>query len=270
MSHRKAPLLLVATLLVFGLAGRLGHAQDSEASQGIQRFMEYCAGCHGADAKGGAKAPALISPSKPLTRSNAELFRIVRDGTRNGMPAFAQIGNANIRAILQFLRSFENNSVLKSAPAEAAVTGDPESGRALYFGKARCSQCHLMQGKGGFIASSLTNYARNRGADEILKAITTPDTALAPSSQVVIVTTQSGQVLTGVLRNEDNFNLELQSEDGRYHFLDRSAVKDVRYTEHSLMPRDYANGLSPRELNDIVSFLIVASRNPLPQKLASP
>lgn len=270
MPDRTTPLLLVAMVIVFGLADRVGRAQDSQATQGIQRFMEYCAGCHGADAKGGAKAPALISSAKPLSRSDAELYRIVRDGTRGGMPAFAQIGDANIRAILHFLRSFENNTASKSAQAEAAVAGDPELGRALYFGKAHCFQCHLMQGKGGFIASSLTNYGRNRGADEILKAITTPDTALAPSSQVVIVTTQSGQVLTGVLRNEDNFNLELQSEDGRYHFLDRSAVKDVRYTEHSLMPRDYANGLSPRELNDIVSFLIVASRNPLPQKLASP
>lgn len=269
MARRTALLLLVAMLLVFELAVRVAHAQNSESSQGIQRFMEYCAGCHGADAKGGAKAPPLISPSKPLGRSDAELFRVVRNGTTGGMPAFAQIGDANIRAILQFLRSFESNGTSKSASAEAAVTGDSELGRASYFGKARCSQCHMVQGKGGFIASSLTNYARNHGEDEILKAITTPDTALAPSSQVVTVTTQSGQVLTGVLRNEDNFNLELQSEDGRYHFLDRTAVKDVHYTGHYLMPRDYANRLSPKELNDIVSFLIVASRNRLPEKLGS-
>lgn len=269
MAHRTAPLLVFATLLVFGFMVRDGHAQGSEASQGVQRFVEYCAGCHGADAKGGDKAPPLISAANPLNRSDAELFRIVRDGTNGGMPPFAQIGDANIRAVLQFLRKLENNTASKSVSVEVAVTGDADLGRALYFGKAQCSQCHLMQGNGGFIASSLTNYGRNRAADEILKAITSPDTPLAAASQVVTVTTSTGQELTGVLRNEDNFNLEVQSEDGRFHFLARSEVTDVHYTEHSLMPRDYATRLSPKELDDLVGFLIVSSRNPQPEKSGS-
>lgn len=269
MAHRTVLLLLFAALLVFGFIARDGHAQGSEASLGAQRFMEYCAGCHGADAKGGDKAPPLISAASPVERSDSELFRIVRDGTKRGMPPFAQIGDANIRAVVQFLRNLEHNTASKSVSAEVAVKGDADLGRALYFGKAQCSQCHSMQGKGGFIASSLTNYGRNHAADEILKAITTPDTPLAPSSQVVTVTTSSGQKLTGVLRNEDNFNLELQSEDGRYHFLARSDVKDVHYTQHSLMPRDYATRLSPKELDDLVTFLIVSSKTPRPEKVES-
>ncbi len=269
MAHRNARSLLFTTLVVFGFMDRDGHAQEGEAGQGVQRFMEYCAGCHGADAKGGDKAPSLISAAGPLNRSDSEIFRIVRDGTKGGMPSFAQIGDANIRTLVQFLRRLENNTASKSASAEVTVTGDADLGRALYFGKGQCSECHLMQGKGGFIASSLTNYGRNRAADEILKAITTPDSPLEPSAQVVTVTTSTGQRLTGVLRNEDNFNLELQSEDGRYHFLARSDLKDVHYTEHSLMPRDYATRLSPKELNDIVSFLVVSSRNPHPEKVGS-
>lgn len=258
-------LLLLAALLVFGFIApdANAQAQGNDAGQDAQRFVEYCAGCHGADAKGGDKAPALISASN-ANRSDSDLFRIVRDGTQGGMPSFAQIGDENIRAVLQFLKVLEGNTLSESGSAETAVTGDVDAGRALYFGKAQCSECHLMQGKGGFIARGLTNYGRNRAPDQILKAITTPDTPLEPSSQVVTVTTKTGRKLTGVLRNEDNFNLDLQSEDGRYHFLARSEVTDVRYTEHSLMPRDYGTRLSPKELNDIVSFLIVAARNPRP------
>jgi len=254
-------------MLVFTVLG--GQAQENEDIRGVQRFMEYCAGCHGADAKGGDKAPSLLSATGPLNRSDSELFRIVHDGTQGGMPPFAQIGDANIRAVLQFLRQLETNASSKSVSAEATVAGDPDSGRALYFGKARCSECHLVQGKGGFIAGNLTNYGRNRTADEILKAITTPDSPLAPASQVVTVTASTGQKLTGILRNEDNFNLELQSEDGRFHFLARSAVTNVHYTERSLMPRDYATKLSSNELNDIVSFLIVSSKIPRTDKAGS-
>jgi len=269
MAPRISALLLGSTLLVFGFAARDLHAQGDEARQGAQRFIEYCAGCHGADAQGGDKAPPLLSTSSIPRLSDAELFRIVHDGTNGGMPPFAQIGDANIRAILQFLKNLAGYTSAKSVSTDVAVPGDPDSGRALYFGKARCSQCHLMQGKGGFIAGNLTNYARNRTADDIVKAITTPDTPLAPASQVVILTTGSGQKLTGVLRNEDNFSLELQTEDGRFHFLDRSAVTDVHYTERSLMPRDYAAKLSPKELADLVSFLLVSGRTPQPEKPAA-
>src|SRR5579863_2908210 len=198
MAQRTALLFLFATLLVFGLMVRDGHAQASAAGQGVQRYMEYCAGCHGADAKGGDKAPSLVSAASPL--SDSELFRIVRDGTTGGMPSFAQIGDANIKAVVQVLRVLATNGPAKSASPETPVTGNAQSGRALYFGKAQCSRCHSMQGKGGFIANNLTNYGRNRAADEILKAITTPDTPLALSSQVVTVTTSTGQKLTGVLR----------------------------------------------------------------------
>lgn len=265
--HRIGDLLLLGTLLIFGFTVKHAKAQTSDTGPGAQRFMEYCAGCHGADGKGGDKAPPLISPSGLVNRSESDLFRIVHDGTRRGMPPFAQIGDANIRAVLEFLKTLEPNAGSESASAQTPVAGDVDAGRALYFGKAQCSQCHLMQGKGGFIAGSLTNYGRNRTADEILQAITTPDSPLVPSSQLVTVTTKAGQKLTGVLRNEDNFNLDLQSEDGRYHLLARSDVADVRYTEHSLMPRDYGTRLSPKELNDIVSFLIVASRTPRTNKV---
>jgi hypothetical protein len=73
------------------------------------------------------------------------------------------------------------------------------------------------------------------------------------------VITKTGLKLTGVLRYEDNFSLALQMEDGRYHLLARSDLTDVHYTDHSLMPRDYGTRLTSKELNDLVSFLIVAS-----------
>ena len=255
-------LLMLGTLFFSGYAFVSVQAQKSEAGPGAQRFMEYCAGCHGADGRGGDKAPSLVAPSITAKHSDSELFRIVHDGTRGGMPPFAQIGEANISAVLQYVRRLSGNVAETAAPEEAAVTGDVDAGRALYFGKAQCSDCHLMQGKGGFIARNLTNYGRNRAMDAILEAVTNPDNPLVASSQVVIVTTNLGKKITGVLRNEDAFTLELQTEDGRFHLLARSDITDVHYTEHSLMPRDYGKRLTSKELNDIVSFLITESRSP--------
>lgn len=262
--RRPELLFIVGTIFIAGCASLTVEAQRSDTGTGAQRFMEYCAGCHGADARGGTKAPSLINPPHAARRSDSELFRIVHDGTRGGMPPFAQIGDTNIAAILQYVRRLAGSSPSTESSAETPVTGDVDAGRALYFGKGQCSNCHLMRGKGGFIARNLTNYGRTHGSTAILEAITDPDTPLVPSSQVVVVTTSTGQKITGVLRNEDAFTVELQTEDGRFHSLARNDVSDVRYTGQSLMPRDYGKRLTSQELNDIISFLIAESRTQSP------
>lgn len=270
MCPRRAQILFILGTMLFSryAMGKV-QAQRGNANPGAQRFMEYCAGCHGADGRGGEKAPSLVAPSNTASRSDSDLIQIVRDGTKGGMPPFAQIGDANIAAVVQFVRWLAGSAGSAGTPAEKAVTGDVDAGRALYFGKAQCSKCHLMRGKGGFMARNLTNYGRTRTADAILQSITNPDNPLVPSSQLVIVTSKTGQRITAVLRNEDAFTLALQTEDGRYHLLARSGVADVHYTERSLMPRDYTTRLSSKELNDIVGFLIVESKSPRPAAATS-
>lgn len=261
MSGRRVARLIFCTMFVVVGALWKAHGQRNDPIESSERFMEYCAGCHGDDAKGGSKVISLATTLSVMTHSDAELTRIVHDGTMEGMPPFAQIGEANIRAVVRYLRIIEGKPAPTSTPRETPVTGEVSAGRALYFGKALCSRCHMIKGHGGFIALDLTTYGRSRPADSILQAITTPDTPLAPSSRVVSVITKTGLNLTGVLRYEDNFSVALQMEDGRYHLLARSDLTDVHYTDHSLMPRDYGTRLTSKELNDLVSFLIVASRS---------
>ena len=119
----------------------------------------------------------------------------------------------------------------------------------------------MMQGRGGFIAAGLTNYGRNRMPEGIAHAITNPDDPLVRSSRVVNVTTRARQRITGVLRNEDAFAVDVQTQDGRFHMLLRSDLAEIQYTDHSLMPRDYATQLTSKELNDIVRFLVIAARD---------
>jgi cytochrome c oxidase cbb3-type subunit 3 len=260
--HRAGAVVVVCTICLFGGAFAHLHAQsDNHPIRGAERFIEYCAGCHGVDGKGGDKAASLTTNQSARNRSDEELFRIVRDGTTEGMPPFGQIGDANIAAVVRYLRMLQDEAANGSAPA--AITGDVNAGRALYFGKAQCSDCHMIGGKGGFIASDLTVYGRNRSPEAIRNAIVTTDNPLVLSSRVVSVSTRGGQKLTGVLRNEDNFDIAIQTEDGRYHLLARTDLPDVHYTDHSLMPRDYGTKLSSEDLNDIAAFLYVSSRKAL-------
>jgi cytochrome c oxidase cbb3-type subunit III len=257
-AHRRINLLGFSTLLLFATMPMLGQEQSNGADTGAQQFSRNCAGCHGADGRGGDKAPTIATMPSVVALSDADLIKIVHDGTQAGMPAFPQLGDAGIRAVVDYLRILQGQTS-SNAPA-TAVVGESNSGRSLFFGKAQCSDCHMVGGAGGFIASELTTYGQSRNEDAIIKAIVTPDSPLVPAARLVEVRTKSGQKLSGVVRSEDNFNLELQTRDGRYHFLARSTLADVQYADHSLMPHDYGTRLTPAELNDIASYLIVTGK----------
>ena len=251
----RAQVPIFYALLLFAWTVVMARAQRSGETEGEQQFVSTCAVCHGSDGSG-AKAPSIIGPNI-ASLSDSELLRVVHNGTAAGMPSFAQLGDARIAAVVRYLRILQGQG---NAGATAVVTGDAAAGRVLYFGRAQCSNCHMIAGHGGFIASDLTMYGRSHPPQAIVQAIVDPDKNLAPQSRAVEVRTKVGQTLTGVARYEDNFNFVLQTEDGRYHFFARSGLADVKYADHSLMPRDYGTRLTPADLNNLASFLIDTSR----------
>jgi cytochrome c oxidase cbb3-type subunit III len=69
-------------------------------------------------------------------------------------------------------------------------------------------------------------------------------------------TTRSGEKYVGMIRNEDNFSVQLQTLDGTFHFVQKSDLETLQYNSGTLMPTDHASTLSPSELNDVVSYLM--------------
>ena len=90
--------------------------QRNGANQGVQQFATNCkAGCHGADGKGGDKAQAIATMPNVVAMSDADLIKIVHDGTAAGMPPFAQLGDPAIAAVVSYLRTLQ----AQDAPAGA-------------------------------------------------------------------------------------------------------------------------------------------------------
>jgi putative heme-binding domain-containing protein len=118
----------------------------------------------------------------------------------------------------------------------------------------------MVSGAGGFIGSDLSVYARGKGAADIRAAIVNPAGKLLERGRVVTATTPDGQVLTGIVRNEDNFSLQLQTKDGAFHFLEKSSLRDLEHRPESLMPSDYGTRLNAQDINDLISYLIIAAR----------
>ena len=229
-----------------------GAAQSERSiADGRQAFENRCAACHGIDGRGGERAPDIATSAKTQRRSDSALAQIINNGVPSaGMPAFSTLDGSTTGALVRYLR------FLQGKTGSAALPGNPQNGKAIFFGRARCSECHLAAGAGGFIASDLSSYGRARPVEEIRDAIAKPGQPSNASRGTVTIATRTGQTLTGVLRNEDNFSLQLQSLDGAFHLLMKSDVASMRRDWNSLMPADYGSKLSAGELNDLVSFLM--------------
>jgi len=229
-------------------------ATAARQGEGKATFSNVCASCHGLDGRGGERGPDIVSQPDVMRKTGAELVRILREGkTVAGMPSFAALGAARLSALVDYLRTLQGQG------RDAKLPGNPERGKALFFGAAHCSTCHLVGGRGGFFASDLSSYAARIGAEDVRRAIVEPNRDLDPRRGLITVTLADSTTLTGLMRNQDNFSLQLQTADGAFHLLNTSDIRTTKYEGKSAMPPDYGSTLSKEELNDLVSFLLRSS-----------
>ncbi len=265
-SLRALTFLALATSLCSGYWSAFAQTPSpasKTASSGSPRLVEAsktfaatCAGCHGLDGRGAERGPNIASRQEVLRRSDAELLGILQKGIpAAGMPGFAALGNAKLEALVSYLRTLQGKN------AAMPIRGNPQRGGMLFFGAARCSECHMVNGRGGFIGSDLSAYATDSSPEDIRRAILKPDPDSRRGKGQVQVTMRDGRVLDGVIRNEDNFSLQLQTLDGVFHFLQKSEVSAVKPSARPFMPDDFGQTLSPAELDDIVGYLMTVARS---------
>ena len=235
-------------------------SQPPDAAAGAQTFSRNCAGCHGSDGRGGERAPDIATNRLVTARSVTDLEAAVKNGVAGkGMPAFAYLGEQGVADVVAYLRVLQGKDIV------VKITGDPAAGQSLFAGKAGCANCHMVKGSGGFLGPDLSAYASGITPEDIHLDITEPDRRLQLIYAVVDLILANGTPLSGTLRTEDNFALTLQTDDGSFRTFQKSSLKSLRHTAHSVMPKDYGTRLTAKELEDITSYLLVAASDAPPK-----
>jgi cytochrome c oxidase cbb3-type subunit III len=224
------------------------HAQPP----GAAIFAANCAGCHGADGRGGEHAPNIATASEVQRLMDREIGAIIRYGVAGaGMPAFPSFKAQEVADVISYLRILQGRGDIVKLP------GDPKEGKALFFGTAKCSDCHMVNGNGGFIGSDLSFYGGEAKPDQIRAVILDPEKNLPPDKKATTVVTSTGQKITGALKVNDNFSVSLQTLDGKFHYFPKSQLSQVDYGSRSLMP---ASTLNSKQVDDLVSYLLQAGQ----------
>lgn len=148
------------------------------------------------------------------------------------------------------VRLKEIESVRKTV-SNPDITASLKNGQDLY--SKNCSACHTLFGKGGNIGPDLTGSDR-RNLNYLLENILDPSATVATSYRSSIIRTEDGRVFTGVIANENDRVIELQTKDDLVT-IDLKTVEARRLTKNSLMPEGLLNDLTPQETADLFAYL---------------
>jgi PQQ-dependent dehydrogenase (methanol/ethanol family) len=206
-------------------------------------FQQVCSLCHGNDARGTDRAPALAHAPDLRTASAEAIADIIQKG-RGKMPAFP-LPTEQILALANYVRAL-------NAMAMAPMPGNPKAGEAFFFGAGRCSTCHLAESRGSSAGPDLSDVADKVDPAELIQAIAHPATRITPGYGTVNVVLNDGTVLRGFARAQGSHDLVLQTADGRLHPLLDREYRSVTADPQAAMP-GFAGSDAKRR--DLLAFL---------------
>lgn len=164
----------------------------------------------------------------------------------------------------------ESKDQTPSAAIEEIAGGNWGRGRQLFHGEAAaCAKCHMLSGTGGKIGPDLSNLV-HRDYASVLRDIVNPSFAINPDYIGHVVALEGGEVLTGVLRDEQG-RLILGDAQGKSTTLDRADVERMQPAQISIMPVGLHEKLTSEQMRDLMTFLLTpAPQMPLDSPLKAP
>ena len=240
--------LLSAAFLLVTTVGTTVEAQNpydtaDDTAAGEQLFQRNCSSCHGGNATGG-RGPNLRRRPYRNGNSDAQVHSIILFGLP-GMP-FNGLSDKSAWQVVAYLRSLSSG-----APA---VAGDSGQGRELFFGKADCGLCHMVNGTGGRQGPDLSWVGWRLGPDALHEAIVAPNADVAPRWWPAVVLTDAGEEVAGYVVDDDQFNIRLLDRDDALRAFRKQNLRRIDRQVDSLMPA-FGELLSEDEITDLIAYL---------------
>jgi putative heme-binding domain-containing protein len=232
--------------------------EQAALEEGQALFRGLCSGCHGGAGRGG-KGPDLTDDRWIHGDKDEDIARVIREGVAK--TTMKKLGEAlkeeQIQKLVHYIRS------LARSPGEATwkpyLAGDPKAGQKLFFdpkGKALCAKCHTVAGEGGRIGPPLDRLANRRSPEYVMESILEPSKDIDPMYEAVQVVTAKGKPIVGLRVNESNFSIQLREENGQFHSFLKRDLEEVTVLKKSLMPENFAEQLTVKELHDLFAYLM--------------
>jgi cytochrome c oxidase cbb3-type subunit 3 len=230
---------------------------EDAAARGKTVYIAQCITCHGTKARGGERGADLVRSLVVLhDRYGSTIGPFLAKGHPEGKSL--TLTQDQIVDLSHFLHQQVGNT-LRTGPFNSVLNvlvGDPREGKAFFNGPGKCSQCHSTTG-------DLAHIASKYDPPILQLKVVFPQTAAfgrrsATNSRkpvTVTVTTPSGESVTGVLDEIDDFSVSLHDDTGRYRSFQRAPGVKVEkhdpYAGHVALLDEYTD----KDIHDVVAYL---------------
>jgi cytochrome c oxidase cbb3-type subunit III len=233
------------------------------ANQGRTIWAAECINCHGTQARGTDNGPNLTRSLVVLRdRYGSELGPYLKRGHKmQSGAASTTLTDEQITNLAHFLRQRVNDS-FRGSPifqAQNVLVGDAKAGEAFFNGPGKCATCHTAT------ALSLAGIGARYEPIDLQQRFLFPGggrggrgragAATSASAVRVTVTPASGEPVTGVLIQMDDFNVSLRDAAGAYRTFKRGpgvkVVKDDPLAAHHAL----LETLTDKNMHDVVAYL---------------
>jgi len=185
-------------------------------------------------------------PAKDFQLSELRVVSLYQDDALNKQvqETWGRIGGGTPEEKLATMRRLNND--LRNG------SGSIERGKPLFV--KHCGTCHRLFEEGNRIGPDLTS--ENRADRAALLANTVdPGSVVKRDYLAYVVTTTAGQVLTGLLADQDAASVTLLDAKNMQHRIARSDIESLNASPLSLMPDGVLEKLTPQELSDLFAYL---------------
>jgi quinoprotein glucose dehydrogenase len=134
--------------------------------------------------------------------------------------------------------------------------GSAAEGRKIFFERpeASCMRCHKINGEGGEVGPDFSKLGAQKDRQYIMESILFPNKVIAPGFDSVMVALKDGTVYAGVLKQENDSELVINSPEDGLVTVKKADLKS-RNKGLSGMPEGMDGILSKQDLRNLVEFL---------------
>jgi putative membrane-bound dehydrogenase-like protein len=154
------------------------------------------------------------------------------------------------------------SSLKRRIALESIQRSDRSAGRAIF--QKSCANCHTIFGAGGKIGPDITGSQRTN-LDYLLQTLVDPSAEVNKDYQMEVIQTVDGRTLTGLVVNETNAAVTLQTVNERIA-IPTSEIEARKTSPVSMMPDGLLQNLTTDQIRQLLAYLMGPDQAPLPDK----
>jgi putative membrane-bound dehydrogenase-like protein len=147
-----------------------------------------------------------------------------------------------------------NRAAVVTAYLDAAKKpGDAKKGQQVFA--TICITCHKHGTMGVDVGPPLSDV-KVKPPEALLSDILDPNRMFEARWSAYAIETKDGRTLSGLIQNETSDNIVLAMMGGAKETIFRSAIKDMKSLDRTLMPDGLEAAISKEQMSDLIAFLL--------------